>query len=192
MITLCRLHGMENPICPEKSYEKWIIAEWGKRVPEVYYRGYWFNLADPGLPFLIVRRIAREVPLGKQLGVVGWRTECMTNWAGSSPSLYVAHRLMWDHTADVEAILDDFCTRFFGPTAGPMRKYIDLMDRTVDMADYHTGSIWDMPSVYASAVRAEARPLLAEAARLARAGSVYAKRVEVCQSLSPSSRHFAT
>ena len=47
MITLCRMHGMDSPVCPEKSYEKWIIQEWGKLVPEVYYRGYWFNLADP-------------------------------------------------------------------------------------------------------------------------------------------------
>lgn len=177
MITLCRLHGMENPVCPEKSYEKWIIAEWGRRVPQVYYRGYWFNLADPGLPLLMIRRIGREVPLGKELNVAGWRTECLTNWAGSSPSLYIAHKLMWDHTADVEALVGDFCERFFGPAAEPMRRYLDLMDRTVDSADYHTGSIWDMPWVYAAAVRAEARKLLDEAGRRAPAESAYAARV---------------
>ena len=66
---------MENPVCPEKSYEKWIIKRWGELVPDVYYRGYWFNLADPGLPFFLVDRIRREVPLGKQLGIVGWRVE---------------------------------------------------------------------------------------------------------------------
>ena len=67
--------------------------------------------------------------MGHELHVAGWRTECMTNWAGSSPSLYVAHKLMWDHTANVGAILDDYCQKSFGPAAGPMRRYIDLMDK---------------------------------------------------------------
>jgi len=179
MITLCRMHGMQNPVCPEKSYEKWIIDQWGKLVPQVYYRGYWFNLADPGLPFLMLRRIAREVPLGKRLRVAGWRTECMTNWAGSSPSLYLAYKLMWDPTADAEAIVGDYCEKFFGPAAAPMRRYLDLMDKTVDEADYHTGSIWDMALVYGPPVRQRAGKLLEDAGRLAPAGSIYARRVAI-------------
>jgi len=179
MITLCRIHGMNNPVCPEKSYEKWIIQEWGKLVPQVYYRGYWFNLADPGLPFFMIRRIAQEVPLGRQLHVAGWRTECMTNWAGSSPSLYVAHKLMWDHTANVEALLSDYCEKCFGPAAGPMRRYIDLMDKTVYDADNHAGSIWDMALVYGPAVRDRARKLLEEAVRLVPPDSIYARRVAI-------------
>jgi len=178
MITLCRMHGMNNPICPEKAYEKWIIQQWGKIVPQVYYRGYWFNLADPGLPFFMIRRIAQEVPLGKQLNVAGWRTECSTNWAGNTPSLYIAYKLMWDHTAGIEAILSDFCEKFFGPAARPMRQYIDLMDKTVHDADYHTGSIWDMALVYDAAVRAQARQALDEAIKLTPADSVCAKRVQ--------------
>ncbi len=95
LITLCRLHGMDNPVCPEKSYEQWIIRQWGELVPEVYYRGYWFNLADPGLPFFMIERIRRDVPLGKQLGIAGWRVETLCDWAASTPSRYVACRLMW-------------------------------------------------------------------------------------------------
>lgn len=178
MITLCRMHGMNNPVCPEKDYEKWIIRQWGSLLPEVYYRGYWFNLADPGLPFFMVRRIAREVPLGKELGVAGWRTECLTNWAGNSPSLYIAQRLMWDHTADVEAIMNDFCEKFFGPAAGSMHRYIDLMDKALDENDYHTGCVWDIPLVYTAAVRREALGALDKAENLVPADSTYAKRVQ--------------
>ncbi len=112
LITLCRLHGMDNPVCPEKSYERWVIEQWGQLVPEVYYRGYWFNLADPGLPFFMMERIRREVPLGKQLGIAGWRVEAPYEWAGSTPSRYVASKLMWDHTADVDRLMDDFYAQF--------------------------------------------------------------------------------
>jgi hypothetical protein len=178
MISLCRMHGMNDPVCPEKSYEQWIIEEWGKLLPQVYYRGYWFNLADPGLPFFMLRRIADEIPLGKRLNVAGWRTECMANWPGSSPSLYLAHKLMWDHAANPQAILADFCQKFFGPAAAAMQQYIDLMDRTVYNADYHTGSIWDMALVYPAPLRAEAGKLLQEAAGAAAADTLAAKRVD--------------
>ena len=177
MISLCRLHGMNNPVCPEKNYEQWIIQQWGKLVPEVYYRGYWFNLADPGLPFFMIRRIADEVPLGKRLNIAGWRTECNSNWAGAGPSLYLAYKLMWNHTQDAQVIVDDYCQKFFGPAAVPMGRYIDLMDRTVYEADHHAGSIWDMARVYAAPVRAQAAQWLDEAARAAAPGSPYAQRV---------------
>ena len=185
MISLCRMHGMNNPVCPEKSYEQWIIEQWGRRLPQVYYRGYWYNLADPGLPFFMIRRIAEEVPLGKRLNIAGWRTECNANWSGGSPSLYLAHKLMWNHTASAQAVVDDFCQKFLGPAAGPMRRYIDLMDKTVADADDHTGSIWDLALVYAAPVRAQAQRLLDEAAQAASADSLYAKRVEMfCKSFA--------
>ena len=176
LITLCRLHGMDNPICPEKSYEQWIIREWGKLVPEVYYRGYWFNLADPGLPFFMIERIKREVPLGKRLGIAGWRVEAPYEWAASTPSRYIACKLMWDHRADVAALMQDFYEKFFGPAARPMQRYIELMSDALFRADYHTGSSWDMPHIYNQEIRTKARKTLQEAAELA-SDSPYQKRV---------------
>ena len=176
LITLCRLHGMANPVCPEKSYEQSIIRQWGKLVPEVYYRGYWFNLADPGLPFFMIDRVSREVPLGKELGIAGWRVESPYEWAASAPSRYIACKLMWDDTADADLLLRDFHEKFFGPAAGSMQQYIEVMSNALDTADYHTGSSWDMPHIYTAAVRAEARAAINEAARLAPEG-LYARRV---------------
>jgi hypothetical protein len=176
LITLCRLHGMENPVCPEKSYEEWIIRQWGRLVPEVYYRGYWFNLADPGLPFHMIERIRREVPLGKELGIAGWRVESPYDWAASTPSRYVASKLMWNSAADVDALMADFYEKFYGPAARPMRRYVEMMSNALTNADYHTGSAWDMPHVYPPPLRADARGALDEAARLAPEG-LFAKRV---------------
>jgi hypothetical protein len=169
---------MNNPVCAEKSYEQWTIQEWGKIVPEVYYRGYWFNLADPGLPFFMISRIREEVPLGKKLGIAGWRVESPYEWAGSAPSRYIASKLMWDHTADVDALLQDFYKKFFGPAAKPMQQYIELMDGARHDADYHTGCSWDIPYVYSREVRAKARRALDKAAKLAPEG-LYAKRVDM-------------
>jgi hypothetical protein len=177
LITLCRLHGMDNPVCPEKSYEQWIIQRWGELAPEVYYRGYWFNLADPGLPFFMVQRIRREVPLCERLGVAGWRVEAPYEWAGSTPSRYVAAKLMWDHTADVDRLMSEFYEKFFGPAERPVRRYVETMSSALDQADHHTGSAWDMPHIYSAEVRTMARQALDEAAQLAREDELPARRV---------------
>jgi hypothetical protein len=70
-IALDRVHGFSNPVAPEKSYAKWLYQEWGKLMPELYDRGYWSNLSDPGLPFIIVHRLRDEIPACHELGVKG-------------------------------------------------------------------------------------------------------------------------
>ena len=178
VIALCRLHGMGNPICPEKSYEKYITTAWGKVVPEVYNRGYWYNLADPGLPYFMISRVKQEIRLGKELGIKGWRVETADNLAAELPSVYLASKLMWDDKADADAILQDFYQKFFGPAASPMQQYIELMDKTLTNADFHTGCSWDMPLIYGPEVRKQAQTALDEAGKLA-PGGIYAQRVDM-------------
>ena len=127
-ITLCRIHGMNNPVCPERSFYRELMQGWGKAVPEVFERGYYFNLADPALPFSKVHAVRDEIPAALALGVAGWRVECMTSWAVDTPTLYVAAQLMWDTSIDVDELLAEFHTGFFGPAAPAMGAYLDDVD----------------------------------------------------------------
>jgi len=176
-IALCRVHGINNPICPERSYYKTLMQDWGKIMPEVYERGYWFNLADPGFPFSHVHRIRDEIPTAHSLGIKGWRVETIDHWGSETPSLYIAGKLMWNHRADVDALLADFYEKFFGPAQKPMAQYFTLMDAALRDGDYHTGSSFDLPHFYPVALRKKARALLSEASRQSR--GVYAERVKV-------------
>jgi hypothetical protein len=92
--------------------------------------------------------------------------------------MYVAARLMWDHTADPDAILADFADKFFGPAAAPMGGYVKLMDAALRDSPCCTGCAWDMPHHYPAAVRAKARDLLAEAVKRTAGKGVYAERVK--------------
>ena len=177
-ITLCRVHGLGNPVCPEKNnYYRWLIQEWGKILPDVYDRGYWFNLADPGFLFPMVHRIREQIPIAHELGITGWRVECLAHWGSELPSLYIAGKLMWNRQADVDALLQDFYQTYFGPAAEPMSRYYELIDTTVRDADFHTGSSYDIPNLYPPQVRAKAREHLNAAA--GKAGGVYADRVRM-------------
>jgi hypothetical protein len=178
-IALDRVHGFSNPVAPEKSYTKWLYQEWGKLIPDLYDRGYWSNLSDPGVPFIIVHRLRDEIPACHEFGLKGWRVETFPNYASQLPSNYVAARLMWDHEADVDAILKDFAEKFFGPAAEPMGKYVNLMDAALRDSPYCTGSAWDMPLHYSAKHCAEARGLLNDAAKRAAGKGVYEQRVQL-------------
>ncbi|MFM8272384.1 MAG: DUF4838 domain-containing protein [Gemmata sp.] len=178
-IALDRVHGFSNPVAPEKSYAKWLYQEWGKLMPELYDRGYWSNLSDPGLPFIIVHRLRDEIPACHELGVKGWRVETFPNYAATLCSNYIAAKLMWNHRADVDALLADFADKYFGPAAKPMGAYVSLMDAALRDSPYCTGSAWDMPHHYPERVRAKARGLLLEATQLAKGKGDYAARVRM-------------
>lgn len=178
-IALDRVHGFSNPIAPEKSYAKWLLQEWSKLLPELYDRGYWSNLADPGFPFIIVHRLRDEIPASHAYGLKGWRDETFPNYAAQLPSNYIAARLMWDHTADVDALLKDFAEKFFGPAAGPMETYVRRMDAALRDSPHITGSAWDMPHHYPAPFRKEMRAVLADAAKRTAGGGVYEERVRL-------------
>ena len=177
-IGLCRVHGMNNPICPERGYLKHIIDAWTQILPEVYERGYWFNLADPGMTFVQVHRIRDEIPHYAQKGVKGFRTECTNQWAAHGPSLYVAGKLMWDANADPDALVHDFCQKLFGPAASSMEQFFSLVDTRLRDADHHTGSAFDLLEFFPAALRKQARVLLDQAKKEAKAPP-YSDRVSV-------------
>lgn len=178
-IALDRVHGFSNPIAPEKSYVKWLAREWCKLLPDVYDRGYWSNLSDPGFPFIIVHRLRDEIPASRELGLRGFRVETFPNYGPQLPSMYIAAKLMWNEKADVDALLRDFYEKFFGPAAEPMGRYITMMDAALRDGDFCTGSAWDVPHFYPAPLREKAGAALAEGARLSAGQGVYEQRVQM-------------
>jgi hypothetical protein len=178
-IALDRVHGFSNPIAPEKSYALWLLQEWGKLLPEIYDRSYWSNLSDPGFSFVIVSRLRDEIPVSKQLGLKGFRVETFPNYGPQFPSMYIAGKLMWNSNADVDVLLQDCYDMFFGPASKPMGQYITMMDAALRDGDYNTGSAWNIPDFYPAELRAKARVLLGEGARLAAGKGIYEQRVQM-------------
>jgi hypothetical protein len=122
-ITHDRIHGMSNRLSPDRSFYRTIMTEWCRLVPETFERGYYFNLACPGLPFSKIHAVRDEIPVAHALGVKGWRVETMPSWAANGPTLYAAAKLMWDVEMNVGALLAEFYQKFFGPAAVPMGRY---------------------------------------------------------------------
>jgi len=178
-IDLCRLHSIDNPLCPERAYMKQIIEGWQALGCSVFYRGYFFNLADQGLPFTMIRQIGTEVPYFKRAGIIACRVECMPMWGHHAPSLYLAAKLFWNADADPKAIMADYFEKFYGPVHEPMQAYFETLEDAFEDSDYHTGNVFDMPHILTPKVMAALDKELKTAEKQAAAKSPYAERVDL-------------
>jgi len=173
----CRLHGVDNPACPERIRVFGYIRGWIEMLDgDFYERGNWGNIAGPGLLLPAVHRYSRDMPDYHAAGVKGFRSADYSHWISQLPSSYVGMRLLWNHEADVAAILTEFYRLYYGPAEQSMRDYHELLERTMRDADFHTGTAIDFPRIYTASVRKLARRHLDVAASVV-AGEPYAARL---------------
>ena len=183
-ISLCRLHGINDDVCPERKYWRALIEQWGAITSQLYHRGYCYNLAGPNLPINYTSRWTYEIPLCKRAGITGFRVESQGSWGNSGPLLYVMARLMWDADQDPEALLDDYFTKFYGPAAKPMSSFWRRMDEARSSAPYHTGNAVNIPDIYPPPVVRQLAEHLRVATRMAKT-EPYKERVHIAaQSLA--------
>ncbi|MFO1437664.1 MAG: DUF4838 domain-containing protein [Verrucomicrobiaceae bacterium] len=114
-------------------------AEWLKKLAPSRYITWDFSTnARPeqaGRPVYYSKQISRDLRDLKGVSL-GEQVEIYAHPAGKEQSfgyhdlaiehfnLYVTARLYWDANQDVDAMLADYCTSYFGPAAEPMRTFI--------------------------------------------------------------------
>ena len=178
-IDVCRFHAIDNPLCPERAYIKEIVDAWQALGLEMMYRGYLFNLADQGFPFTMIRQIRSEYPYYHRQGFKACRVECKPAWGYHGPSLYLAAKIMWDPGLDVDALLDDYFARLYGPAAPPMQEHFERLERAYAEADYHTGNVFDIPHILTPGVMKDLGRSLEKAEKVARQDSILARRLKM-------------
>ena len=119
------IHAMGDPQSPPKNEYQAVLEQWSKLAPSRvivydYDQGMlvWRDLPNPShLAF------SKDVKRYRDLGILGFTTETRMALATTGVNLYLRGRLMWNPDEDVDALLEDFYTRFFGPAREPMRAY---------------------------------------------------------------------
>ena len=81
-------------------------------------------------------------------------------------NLYVTSRCWWDADLDIDALLDDYYTKFYGPARGPMQAFIEYCEE--NWADFKNDK----------AKIKKAQALMADAQAQVDDGTIYAKRVQ--------------
>ena len=63
-----------------------------------------------------------------ELGALAHVTECGGDWPFDGPKYYYLQALQWDVDADVNQIMDEFCTASYGAARTPMRLFWDRLE----------------------------------------------------------------
>jgi len=163
------LHAYDDPKSWQAVRQGQMLKEWASRCENVWIYGYnYVNLVSALTPVPRVRKLAREFPLMKKWGVMGFLDETRNVWAECGiTTRYVRAKLEWDADADVEAILNDFYSNWYGKAATPARKFWDALENAVESTPMLGHEDRIMPYVYSDALIAQLDEEIEKTERLA-------------------------
>ena len=145
------------------------LTAWGNITPNLFIWDYTTNYANYLQPFPNLHVLADNLRLMKENGVCGVFEQ--GNYAPGETSafaglkIYLLSHLLWTPDADVERLVDDYVTGWFGAAAAPIREYLRLMENAAQTAHM---SIFDAPDAayLPDEVIAEGRKLMQNALAL--------------------------
>ncbi len=135
MVVLIAQHRSRfyDPREKKKAYD--LIAAWQKLRPQAIYFCRYYNSMIKMTPSLAPHLIARDirdmkrvserspVKLKGEMNFCGVSADSPHAW-WFQLNQYVTAKLLWNPDRDVDALLDDYCTTFYGPAAADMRRLI--------------------------------------------------------------------
>ena len=81
------------------------------------------------LPRVYPHLMAESIRLYDEIGAVAVTNEAWPSFWYAGPQMYLRAKLMWDPTLDVDAVLAEYYTGFFGPAAEPMAHFYGILER---------------------------------------------------------------
>lgn len=163
------LHAYDDPKSWQAVRQGQMLRRWCELSDKVWIYGYDYRMLVSGLtPVPITRKLARDFPLMKRWGVMGFIDEARNVWAeGGITTKYVRARLEWDANADVGALLADFFSRWYGAAARPAQAFWDALEATMESTPLLGHEDRILPFVYTSELMARLKSHIEEAERLA-------------------------
>ena len=146
-IECCFAHPLD--VCPTNRTFVDDIRNWNKICNRLYIWDYVINYAHSVQPFPNLRVLGPNIRFFIAHGVKGMYEEaCYFTPASELAELrtWIMAKTLWDPSYDTDKAIDEFLAGYYGPAAGAIRKYIDLIHKQVaDHADWHS-NIWTPPT----------------------------------------------
>jgi len=137
MISACTFHRVGDERCWQRQLYKQIFDRWTDALDCVFIYDYDPGKGLEGLPFPALHCLKHDMPYFKERGIWGFWTEGNNSWMFTHLNYYVRARLMWDADQSVDALVRDYCERFYGAAARPVERYIWTLENAVDDAGVH-------------------------------------------------------
>jgi hypothetical protein len=116
---------------PNQEFRR-ILEQWRGLTDYLYIYEYYAlgGFQREGLPWAMIHTMRHDIPFYRDMGARGFYTQLSADsWHRLGLNFYVAAKLAWDPALDVDALLDDYFTKFYGPASGPMRDYFMTLER---------------------------------------------------------------
>ena len=130
----CYGHHLDDPACARNVKMLALMKDWLGILPKMYTYEY-FNCTPP-LYVCHEHDEAHDLRLYKRLGMIGWKNEAYftgSKFVGNTNAcavmqsnwqwLYVTGHLLWDVDRDVDALLEDAESKYYGKAYSAMKRY---------------------------------------------------------------------
>jgi len=111
-----------DPTSPRNQIFYQQLSSWGSKLSQFGYYEYTGSIFFFG-PWSIVNKLREDMPAFHDLGGTYLHFEWQSYFATQGLNWYISSRLAWDLDADVDLVLEEFFTKYYGPAAEPMRQY---------------------------------------------------------------------
>lgn len=144
------IHGMDDPrSLPRREYKemmsRWAEVMQGRVVIYDYDQGMlvWRDIPCPS-----VQAVRQDVQHYRKAGILGVDTESRGGYGTIFLNLYLRGQLLWNPDMDVDAALNDFYPRFYGPAAAPMQAYWTAINKAWEETLVTEHEFFLIPAIY--------------------------------------------
>jgi len=179
-INACTLHAYDDPHCWQMQRQGEMLRHWGKLCDKVWIYNYNYTMLVGKFTLTpMVHRLRRNIPRLQQWGLLGFHDQDEADWSLTGlPTRLVRAALEWDPRTDVDALLDDFYTRWFGQAAGSMKDYYNALESAFEKSTAHGHEDVVLNSIYTPSLMKTLEAAIQNAARRAQSDAEK-RRVEV-------------
>lgn len=159
-------------------------SEWAAKAKHIMWRP---NLGNPaglswGMPDVAITQMAEDFRFAADTGCLGLYFDMFWyHWSTQGPLYYALVHLAWDPHTEVEALMDDYYARTYGPAADDVKAYWELLERTrMEFVTENPSPFraFDLPAKYTPALFDEAQAHLDSAmTKLAAADEKFLRRL---------------
>src|SRR5690606_10379476 len=162
------LHAYDDPKSWQMQRQAQNLQRWCQLSDRVWLYGYDYSMLVSGLtPLPTTRKLARDMPLLKKWGIIGFLDETRNIWAERGiMTKYVKARLEWDANADVNALLTDYYAHWYGAAAKPSRAFWDALEDAIESTPVLGHEDRILPYIYTPKLMKQLAAHLAEAEKI--------------------------
>jgi len=169
----CHNHPIESKDCDINKRFLEAMRGWKRVFSGITIYEYYRKGAHLDLPFPIIHSMEKDIPLLKRMGVSCLYSQFGGDYYTNGLNYYVASKLLWNSTENVEEVLSGFYKDFYGKSCLLMKEYWENYENAAIEANIHLScDINELHLIFSEQLLARQKDLLRQAFQLADSDAV--------------------